>query len=297
MNFSRRLTFAAAILIWCFSFGVFPVFAQTPAPTPPVAGSEDSSAVKKSGVLEIKRGSNSVNAGISPNGLISDSIDTKRIGIDSSQTLPLSLDEAIRKALENNNDIEVARADVRFQETQLRSLLGTYDPVFSVSPTYSRNSSTGSSATNDFRLNAGFDKFFERGGGSINTFFNNNRLGRNSPNNPTINQTSALGASSSTTYSSNLGINYTQPLFRNFRIDNTRRQIKIQRKRLQQSDADFAGRAKKKPDSNRNFVPARLCQSSGVENRHRIAEVAYAEFLSGGACCQSENCGEAAACS
>ena len=30
-----------------------------------------------------------------------------------------------------------------------------------------------------------------------------------------------------------------QPLFRNFGIDNTRRQIKIQRKRLQQSDADF----------------------------------------------------------
>ena len=34
-------------------------------------------------------------------------------------------------------------------------------------------------------------------------------------------------------------MNYTQPLFRNFAIDNTRRQIRIQRKRLQQSDADF----------------------------------------------------------
>ena len=32
---------------------------------------------------------------------------------------------------------------------------------------------------------------------------------------------------------------YNQPLFRNFKVDNTRRQIKIQRKRLQQSDADF----------------------------------------------------------
>ncbi|MDQ6786599.1 MAG: TolC family protein [Acidobacteriota bacterium] len=162
-----------------------------------------------------------------------------RVGVQTAQTLPISLNEAIRKALENNNNIEVARTDVRIQETQLRSLLGTYDPVFSVTPTFSRSSSTGSSASNDFRLNAGVDKFFERGGGRINSFFNNSQTGRNSQNNTTFNQTSGLGTSSSTTYSSNLGVTYTQPLFRDFAIDNTRRQIKIQRKRLQQSDADF----------------------------------------------------------
>ena len=162
-----------------------------------------------------------------------------RVGVQTSQTLPISLNEAIRKALENNNDIEVARTDVRFQETQLRSLLGNYDPVFSVTPTFSRSSSTGSNASNDFRLNAGVDKFFERGGGRVSTFFNNSQTGRNSSNNTAFNQTSALGSTSSTTYVSNLGVNYTQPLFRDFAIDNTRRQIKIQRKRLQQSDADF----------------------------------------------------------
>ncbi|MDQ3322381.1 MAG: TolC family protein, partial [Acidobacteriota bacterium] len=162
-----------------------------------------------------------------------------RIGVQTTQTLPISLNEAIRKALENNNDIEIARTDVRFQETQLRSLLGTYDPIFSVTPTFSRSSSTGSTASNDFRLNAGFDKFFERGGGRVSTFFNNSQTGRNSQNNTAFNQTSALGSSSSTTYISNLGVNYTQPLFRDFAIDNTRRQIKIQRRRLQQSDADF----------------------------------------------------------
>ena len=32
---------------------------------------------------------------------------------------------------------------------------------------------------------------------------------------------------------------YTQPLFRDFKIDQTRRQIKIQRKRIAQTDADF----------------------------------------------------------
>ena len=80
---------------------------------------------------------------------------TNRVGIQSAQTMPLSLNEAIRKALENNNDIEVARDDVRFQETQLRSLLGAYDPTFSVTPTFSRSSSTGSTGSNDFRPTAG----------------------------------------------------------------------------------------------------------------------------------------------
>ena len=164
---------------------------------------------------------------------------TRRVGVQTSQTMPLSLNEAIRKALENNNDIEVARDDVRFQETQLRSLIGVYDPILSVTPTFSRSSTTGSGGSNDFRLNAGLDKLIERGGGRINTFFNNSQTGRNSQNNTAFNQTASLGSSSSTTYISNLGVTYTQPLFRDFRVDNTRRQIRIQRRRLQQSDADF----------------------------------------------------------
>ncbi|MDQ3372284.1 MAG: TolC family protein [Acidobacteriota bacterium] len=170
------------------------------------------------------------------------SVSLERVGIQTGQTQTLSLNEAIRKALENNNDVEVARDNVRFQETQLRSLLGAYDPILSLSPTFSRSSSTSSTASNDFRLNAGFDKLIERGGGSINSFFNNSQTGRNSQNNTSFNQTAGLGTSSSTTYVSNLGVNYTQPLFRDFKIDNTRRQIRIQRTRLQQSDADFRRR-------------------------------------------------------
>ncbi len=52
----------------------------------------------------------------------------------TSNTLTLSLNDAVRKALQNNNDIEVARDDVRFAETQLRSLEGFYDPIFSLTP-------------------------------------------------------------------------------------------------------------------------------------------------------------------
>ena len=49
-----------------------------------------------------------------------------RLGVTTDNTLTLSLDEAIKRALTNNNDIEVARDDVRFAETQLRSLEGIY---------------------------------------------------------------------------------------------------------------------------------------------------------------------------
>lgn len=165
-----------------------------------------------------------------------------RVGVSQADTVPLSLNEAIRRALESNNEIEIARDDVRYQETQLRSLLGTYDPVLSVTPVYSRNASTGQTASNDFRVDAGVFKQIRPGGGTINSFFNTSQSGSTSSNNPAFNQTIGLGTSSNTTYFSNLGVTYTQPLFRNFQIDNTRRQIKIQRRRLQQSDADFRRR-------------------------------------------------------
>ena len=165
-----------------------------------------------------------------------------RVGVNQADTLPLSLNEAIRRSLENNNDIEVARDDVRYQETQLRSLYGTYDPVLGVTPVFSRSSSTGSQASNDFRVDANVFKQIRPGGGSINTFFNTSQTGRTSSNNTTFNQTAGLETTTSTTYFSSLGVTYTQPLLRNFSIDNTRRQIKIQRKRLQQSDADFRRR-------------------------------------------------------
>ncbi|MBO0725674.1 MAG: TolC family protein, partial [Blastocatellia bacterium] len=55
--------------------------------------------------------------------------DLRRTGV-AGGPLPLSLTEAIRLALENNNDVEVSRDNVRIAETTLRSLKGVYDPVF-----------------------------------------------------------------------------------------------------------------------------------------------------------------------
>ena len=247
MKIISYFAFYSCVSVVLAGFGGSIIQAQTPPAEPQTAKN----------IAEAKENTSKFETEIAAAPVLGETIETKkidvslskysttslsRIGIQTSQTQTLSLNEAIRKALENNNDIEVARDDVRFQETQLRSFLGTYDPILSLSPTFSRSSSTSSTASNDFRLNAGFDKLIKRGGGSINSFFNNSQTGRNSQNNTSFDQTSGLGTSSTTTYISNLGVNYTQPLFRDFKIDNTRRQIKIQRKRLQQSDADFRRR-------------------------------------------------------
>ncbi len=240
MKIIRYFVFSSCAFIFLSGFGVVKIVAQVQKAEPQIA--KNITDAKENTAQAETVNSISTDAKNTEAPTNNYSVSLVRVGIQTGQTQTLSLNEAIRKALENNNDIEVARDDVRFQETQLRSLLGAYDPILSLSPTFSRSSSTSSTASNDFRLNAGFDKLIERGGGSINSFFNNSQTGRNSQNNTSFNQTAGLGTSSSTTYVSNLGVNYTQPLFRDFKIDNTRRQIRIQRTRLQQSDADFRRR-------------------------------------------------------
>jgi HAE1 family hydrophobic/amphiphilic exporter-1 len=166
--------------------------------------------------------------------------DLTRLGINSDQTLSLSLNDAIRRALENNNDIEVARQDVRFAETQLRSLQGIYEPLFNLTPQINKQTQSSQSilslasgasnkiSTTDYSLNPSVTKLFNRGGGNYEFFFNNNKRVTNLSQN-TLNPV----------YSSSLGVTFTQPLLRDRSIDNNRRQIRIQRKRLEQSDADF----------------------------------------------------------
>jgi outer membrane protein len=164
-----------------------------------------------------------------------------RTGVQTTQTMTLTLSEAISKALENNNDIEVAKNDVRIAEQNLRSLLGFYDGVFTLSPNLDRSSTTGRTATTDFRLNGDYTQQIRPGGGTVRAFLNNSRT-----ENQFVQQqvtSSNVSTPTGAVFSSSLGVTYTQPLWRNFKTDATRRQIKIQRKRVSQSDADFRRQA------------------------------------------------------
>ena len=167
--------------------------------------------------------------------------DLTRVGVLNSNVLPLSLNDAIRKTLENNNDIEVARDDVRFAETQLRSLNGVYDPVFSITPTYDKRINPvtsifaggirGTVSTTTWSWSPQITKQFGTGGGNYSVSFANSK---------TI--TSATNSTLNPFYSSNLALSFTQPLLRNRSIDTYRRSIRIQKKAIEQSDSDFRQR-------------------------------------------------------
>ena len=161
-----------------------------------------------------------------------------RLGVTSTNVLTLSLNEAIRLALTNNNDIEVSRDDVRYAETQLRSLQGVYDPAFTITPQIDKRvtpiqnifsgAPSGKLSTSVLTISPAVTKSFSTGGGTYELSFSNNR-----------NTTSATSSTLNPFYSSNLALTVTQPLWRNRSIDNNRRSIRIQRKRVEQSDADF----------------------------------------------------------
>jgi HAE1 family hydrophobic/amphiphilic exporter-1 len=165
----------------------------------------------------------------------------QRLGV-GTDTLPLTLNDAIKRALENNNDIEIARDDVRIAETQLRALEGIFDPIFEITPQYDKRiapvqselsggGTAGTTSTTTYTWSPSVTKQFGKGGGNYFLQFANSHTN-------TSNSFSLLNPF----YSSNLSLSYTQPLLRDRSIDNNRRQIRIQRKRIDQSDADFRQR-------------------------------------------------------
>lgn len=159
-------------------------------------------------------------------------IDLKRVGVAQDQVLTLGLDEAIRMALNNNNDIELARDDVKVNEALLLASEGVYDPVISSTSSFRRNSFRGADSWNTFSTDTGFLQLLRKGGGSLSPVFTTSRTGDfvTGPNGEF--QQSFFNQSS-------LGVAFIQPLFRNRKIDNNRRQIRIRKKILEQSDADF----------------------------------------------------------
>jgi HAE1 family hydrophobic/amphiphilic exporter-1 len=165
-----------------------------------------------------------------------------RVGVDTNQTRPLSLREALAMALENNKDIEVARQNVRIAEFDYRGAQGLYDPRFTTQAFYERIESpissflaggqNGSTIQTDFTGTARLEGQTSKLGGNYRLDFSSVKLNTN-------NQFTALNPS----YPSALTFSYTQPLWRGLKIDQTRRQIQIARKNLTLTDTQFRQRA------------------------------------------------------
>ena len=150
-------------------------------------------------------------------------------------TLELSLDESVKRALENNNDIAVEKYNPELSEQSIRLYRGNYDPL--LTSTMSQSSRT-SPATNAFAGATKVDSkttIYNFGavqllgtGGNARLDFTNNRGNTNSVFN-TFNPS----------YNASLNANLSQPFLRNFRIDANRLQLKVAKKNREISDVQF----------------------------------------------------------
>jgi outer membrane protein TolC len=166
----------------------------------------------------------------------------ERVGVDVSNQLPLSLEDAIKLALQNNNDIDATRNDVEIAEFNLRGARGVYDPLLFSEGLYESVSNpvasaiggavNGSVTQRRAFGSAGVSGFSPWFGGVYSARFDSSR---------TI--TSNTNAFLNPQFPSVLAFNYTQPLWRNRRIDSNRRQIEIAKKNLNLTDAQFRQRA------------------------------------------------------
>src|SRR6185503_9446368 len=166
----------------------------------------------------------------------------KRVGVEMDQQRPLSLREALSMALDNNKDIEVARENVRIAEFDLLGARGLYDPKLSTQAFYERTENpiasflaggqNGTTITSDYTGTMRLEGQSPVLGGSY-------RLDASSVRLTTNNQFTSLNPQ----FPTGVTFNYTQPLLRGLKIDNSRRQIEIARKNLSLTDAQFRQRA------------------------------------------------------
>jgi len=229
--FSRsylKLIFAV-VLMSVGAFGQNPT--PTPSAKPPV---EDKQAVppeKLQGVPPIAPNYRSDDRSLP---------DLGRVGVDMLDQRSLTLNDAIKLALENNNDIEVTRQNVRIAEFDLRAARGVYQPRLTGQTYYERATVPNISffapdvtkvTSNSFVGNAGVRAYVPRFGTILDVTANNTRLGSDNP-------VSII----SPQLNSNVTASITQPLFRGRSFDQNRRTIEIAKRNLSLTDAQFRQR-------------------------------------------------------
>jgi outer membrane protein len=155
----------------------------------------------------------------------------------SSATIPLTLDEAVKLALDQNLDIAVQRLDPQTYDLSLASLRAIYRPTVSSSigptsriqpPTSTLNGGTAGVETATKTYNTGVSQSLPWYGGSFTFSWNNNKQTTNS----TV-------ANYNPQFISNFAFALTQPLLQGFRIDSTRQQLLVTRISQQISEAQL----------------------------------------------------------
>jgi outer membrane protein len=150
-------------------------------------------------------------------------------------TLQLSLDEAVKRALENNVDIAVDRYNPDLSAQSVRSAEGYYDPFLFSTLTHSSADTKGTTAISGGTVvnsktevwNFGVSLPIQTGAGFTVTFNNNKR-----DSNSNLTSYSPL-------FNSALNLSLTQPLLKNFRVDSPRTQLRLTKKNREITDVQF----------------------------------------------------------
>ncbi|MEP7305557.1 MAG: TolC family protein [Acidobacteriota bacterium] len=145
---------------------------------------------------------------------------------DNRPEVRLSLDDAVKLALDRNLDIAVQRLNPQINDILIASLRAVYHPTLTSTinqvgqTSASTNQLAGSAAgavTNDtFNYNGGIAQNFPRGGGTFQATLNNYRQSSDSNN-----------VSYNPLFQSLWTASYTQPVLRGFKTDSTRQQIEV----------------------------------------------------------------------
>ncbi len=159
-----------------------------------------------------------------------------RVGVGASQK-KLMLKDAIELALQNNLDIQLEKSNTLLAMSQYRQTFGAFDLTLGYRPTLNANVTPTSSVLQaaDGRLvDRNFSNNFSATqklpwqGTRLDAAFNNGRLS-------TSNAFSGLNPYTQ----SSLALTLTQPLLRGRKIDTDRNQIRIRRKQVDISEADY----------------------------------------------------------
>ena len=158
-----------------------------------------------------------------------------RVGVDSASPLFLTLADAIRLTLDQNNDVVVARLDKDASRQDIRAAEGVFDPRFVPMLSYQRTVSASASAIGgaiNGRLEQdqvvgalGLDGRTPWAGGRFTVDFTSTRI-------ETSNQFSRLNPQ----FPSALSATYVQPLSRGRTIDAERREIELARRSADLTD-------------------------------------------------------------
>ena len=160
----------------------------------------------------------------------------RRVGVGATQR-KLSLPEAVEEALKHNLDIEIEKTNAATAAAAERAATGFFDPSFRWTPALeSRNTPTGSvlqgaggKLSETFHTeNFAFNQRLPWNGSNLGVSFDNSRQTSTNP-----------FASLNPFTSSRLLFSFSQPLFRNRKIDQDRAQLIVRRKQVAAADIDF----------------------------------------------------------